>query len=167
MKGETVKVYATYREVRLIQRFLGGELKEGSAENLTARRALARLLRKPEQQLDLGLRWALAELFDPDRPLAYSRKGPVRLGRDDEQPFMIYLKRRRRGKPTKEAMDERDIAVFIWHQRFVRHQQMKNIILAAIKKFGLKRTQLQKIWKHWQPILKREYSDSRIRNTLD
>jgi hypothetical protein len=119
MKEETIKVYATQHEVRLIGRFLAGELKEGSAENLTARRALARLLRNPEQQLDLGLRWALAELFDPDPPLAYSHNGPIRLARSDECPLIIHLKRRRRGRPERDAVTEKEIAEFICATRSI------------------------------------------------
>ena len=137
---ETTKVYASRREIALIGQFLARELKEGSAENLTARRALARLLRKPEQHLDLGLRWALAELFDPDAPLAYSRNGPIRLGQDDGCPWIINLKQRRRGRPAKEATTGKDIALFIWHR--YGKQPMKRIVASATKRFGLKRTRI-------------------------
>ena len=151
------KVYATRREVDLILQFLSGQLKEGSNENLNARRALARLLRRPEQRLDLGLRWALAELFDPDPPPLVDGEGHC--GKDDEQPFIIHLKRRRRGKPAKETVAERDIAVFIWDRHGKR--QMRDIVRAATKKFGPKRTQILKIWEKWQPILKWQFRAER------
>jgi hypothetical protein len=149
---ETIKVYATYREVALVGRFLSGELKEGSAENLTARRVLARLLRRPEQQLDLGLRWALAKLFDPDPPPLADGEG--RCGKEDEQPFMLHLKRRRRGRPEKE-MTESQIAEFIWQQRYTQHRQMQDVIDDVKKMFGTGRRRAFEIWKRWQPILQR------------
>ena len=153
MKKETIKVYATYHEVGLIGRFLSGELKEGSSENLTARRALARLLRTPAQRLDLGLRWTLADLIDADiRCPDRKTKGYY------EQPHIFVLKRRQpRGQPVKprDAATERKIAEFIWHRHGKR--QMKEIIRDAAKKFGVSRTRVYEIWKDWRPVLKRDF----------
>lgn len=113
-------------------------LKEGSAEEKEARRALAKLLRNPGRQLDTGLRWALAELVDPD---------------EDCNPRRIRFVRRRKGKPSKVLAD-REIAEFIWSQRRAG-EKTRNIIPEATKKFGLKKSRVLAIWERWQPILRR------------
>lgn len=111
-------------------------LKEGSPEELEARRALARELRK-STPLDLGLRFLIADLVDPD----------------DEAGRRIRFGHRRRGTPSN-ALAEKEIAEFIWSQ--VRSGvKTEAAAVQAIKKFGLERTRIFEIWSHWQPILKR------------
>jgi hypothetical protein len=66
-------------------RFRQKYLKDGSPEELDARRALTRLLRR-SGDLDRGLRETLAGLFDPDPPPGEQRK--------------IKVVNRRRGKLT-------------------------------------------------------------------
>ena len=112
-------------------------LKDGSPEELEARRALARELRK-STPLDLGLRFLIADLVDPDR---------------DEGGRRIRFERRRRGQPSN-ALAEKEIAEFIWSQ--VRSGvKTEAAAVQAIKRFGLERTRIFEIWSHWQPILKR------------
>ena len=140
----------------LIAQFLSGQLKEGSAENLAARRALAQHLRT-SRRLDLGLRFALADLIDVDIRCPNSKSHGY-----DEQPHILVLKRRQpRGQPVKarDAAAERKIAEFIWHQR--GKPLVKQI---AAEKFGVSRTHVYEIWKDWQPVLKREFR-SRNRTT--
>jgi hypothetical protein len=111
-------------------------LKEGSPEELEARRALARMLRT-SLPLDLGVRFLLADMIDPD----------------NECDRRIRFGHRRKGKPSN-AIADKEIAEFIWSQ--VRSGvKTEAATVQAIKRFGLGRTRIFEIWSHWQPILKR------------
>jgi hypothetical protein len=112
-------------------------LRDGSPEELAARRALARLLRT-SSPLDLGLRFVLADLIDPDCD-AVERK--------------IRFERRRKGKPSS-AHTEKTISEFIWAlvEDGVKREAAFH---SAMDRFGLKRSRILKIWSDWQPILKR------------
>jgi hypothetical protein len=112
-------------------------LKDGSPEEQEARRALARILRT-SLPLDLGLRFLIADLIDPDR---------------DEIDRRIRFGHRRKGKPSN-ALAEKEIAEFIWSQ--VRSGvKTEEAVFQAAERFGLERTRIFEIWSHWQPILKR------------
>jgi hypothetical protein len=52
-------------EIKSIVDWLGGKFKEGSADDLKARRTLARALR--DRPLDRDLLFMLADLIDPDQ----------------------------------------------------------------------------------------------------
>jgi hypothetical protein len=111
-------------------------LKEGTPNEVKARRALARML-KTSLPLDLGVRSVLADLIDPDCDT--DRK--------------IRFEHRRKGKPSN-VVAEREIGEFIWSKREAG-EQMKNVLSDASKKFGLKRARINNIWKRLQPILQR------------
>jgi hypothetical protein len=113
-------------------------LKEGAAEEKEARRALAKLLRNPSRRLDTGLRWALAELIDPD---------------EDLNPRRIRFADRRKGRRSNSLAD-REIAEFIWSKRRAG-EKTRNIIPEAEQEFGLKKSRVLAIWQKWQPILRR------------
>jgi hypothetical protein len=113
-------------------------LKDGSDEEKEARRALARELRS-SAPLNLGLRFILADLIDPDR---------------DEINRRIRFENRRKGKPSTNALAEKTIAEFIWSQ-VQAGVKAESAINSAKQKFGLGRSRIFKIWSHWQPILKR------------
>lgn len=106
-------------------------------EELEARRALARML-KTSLPLDLGLRFLIADLIDPDC---------------DEINRQIRFENRRKGKPSNAAA-EKQVAEFIWSQRQTG-VTMKRTVIDATAKFGLNRSRVLAIWKIWQPILQR------------
>lgn len=108
-------------------------LKDGSPEELKARRALARYLRT-SRPIDFGVRWTLAAMVDPDC---------------EEEARRICFKQRREGQPSRSAAAEKTIA------EFIRTCPGSKPIAQAVAKFGLSRTSVEAIWRHWQPILKR------------
>jgi hypothetical protein len=112
-------------------------LKDGSDEEKEARRALARLLRT-SRPLDLGVRYIIADLIDPDF---------------DEMNRRIRFENRRKGKPS-DAAAEKQVAEFIWSQRQTG-VTMKRTVIDATAKFGLNRSRVLAIWKIWRPILQR------------
>jgi hypothetical protein len=112
--------------------------RKGSPDELEARRALTRMLRT-SLPLDPGVRFVIADLFDPDL---------------SEVDRIIRLEYRRRGKRSNAAA-EKEIAEFIWAQRRGGAKMMKSAVPAAMEKFGLKEKRILAIWKNWQPILQR------------
>jgi hypothetical protein len=112
-------------------------LKEGSQEELEARRALARILRS-SKPLDLGLRCILADMIDPDR---------------DEVERTIRFKNRREGKRSN-AEAEKTVAEYVAAQ-IEGGGKVEFAVMKAIEKFGLKRTRVLEIWQIWKPILQR------------
>lgn len=112
-------------------------LRNGSTDEKEARRALARVLRTTVP-LEVGLRFIIAELIDPDC---------------DEIDRRIRFEYRRKGKPSN-AYAERLIAEFIW-ARVQTGEKAESAVAHAMGKFGLGRSRVMKIWGHWQPILKR------------
>jgi hypothetical protein len=113
-------------------------LRKGSAEEKHARRALAKVLRTAKP-LDLGLRWYLADLVDPDT----------------DTPRRIVFENRGAGRQSNADI-EKQVAESLW-----REKQAGGKIEAAIKlakkDFGLERSSVKKIWRVWKPILEREY----------
>jgi hypothetical protein len=112
-------------------------LKEGSAEELEARRALARVLRT-SKPLDLGLRFCIADLIDPD---------------NDGDGRRIRFEQSRKGKPSN-ALAEREVAKSIWLQ-VQAGVKTESAIKSATQEFGLQRSRILEIWGHWKPILRR------------
>jgi hypothetical protein len=104
-------------------------LKNGSAEELEARRALVRYLRK-SRPIDLGIRWVIADLVDPDC---------IEIDRQ------IRIEHRRKGKPSKSALAEKKIAEFVWSQ-VQAGIKAESAIKSAKEKFGLGRSRIFKIW---------------------
>ena len=108
-------------------------LKENSAEELKARRALARYLRASRSQVDLGLRFAIADLIDPDC---------------DVEPRKIRFERRNKGRPARDAITEKVIADLVGAQRAMKRE-------SVIRKLGISRSEAFDIYKRWQPIFRR------------
>jgi hypothetical protein len=124
-------------DIELIRDLLCGRSVERDARYLDAKRALARMLRS-SKPLDLTVRFALAELLDPDcdsqqRQLRFSfkRKGGVSDAWAEQRAAQLIQARKREGV------------------------KMEAIIWEAWEKFGLKRARVFEIWRTWQPILKR------------
>jgi hypothetical protein len=103
--------------------------RKGSPDELEARRALARML-KTSLPLDPGLRFVLADLFDPDR---------------NEIDRIIRFESRRRGRPSNAAA-EKEIAEFVWSRRRAGVKS-RPAVQEATEKFGLKRSRVLAIWK--------------------
>jgi hypothetical protein len=112
-------------------------LKDGSPEEREARQALARMLRTT-LPLDLGVRFLLADMTDPDREEASRR---------------IRFENRRKGKPSNAAA-EKEVAEFIW-SKIQAGEKTESAIKSVMEEFGLRRSRALEIWSHWQPILKR------------
>jgi hypothetical protein len=109
----------------------------GSREELEARRALARMLRS-SRPLDLGLRFILADMIDPDR---------------DEVERTILFKYRREGKRSNPVA-EKTVAEYVAAQ-LEDSGKLESAIAKAMEKFDLKRTRVLDIWRVWKPILQR------------
>ena len=107
-------------------------LKENDDEELEVRRALADHLRYAHP-LDLGLRFIIADLIDPDC---------------DAERRKIRFERRNKGRPTRDAITEEAIA------RFIASQKRKPIKMAR-HKFGVSRSDASEIRKRWQQIFRR------------
>lgn len=112
-------------------------LKDGSAEEKEARRALARYLRT-SRPIDLGVCRAIADLLDPD------------CVKNERRIRFMY---KREGNRS-DALAEKAVAEFIW-SRVQSDMAWKRVLGAVEDKFGLKRTRTNDIWDHWEPILKR------------
>jgi len=112
-------------------------LKEGSAEEKEARHALARMLRS-SRPIDLGVRYLIAAMIDPDC---------------DEADRRIRFEHKRKGQRSN-ALAEKEVAEFI---RSLRQsgKQMKLAVDNARQEFGLKQSRVKAIWGLWGPILKR------------
>lgn len=133
---------AATRDDKLIVHLLGGRvtwdkrglpqhhyLQDGSAEELRARRALARYLRT-SRTIDFGLRCLLADMIDPACEEAERR---------------ICFKHRREGQPAKSALAQKTIA------EFIRTCPGPKPIAQAVAKFELSRTSVETIWRAANP----------------
>jgi hypothetical protein len=120
------------QQVRAIIDWLAGELKEGSVEDLAARRALAEVLR--HEKLDMGIRLLLANLIDPD-------------SRDDIGLWLVF----KRPQGRTKTIDRRKVAAIIWKQ--VKAGIKKEAAVAdAMKKCGVKsRDKALAAYKEWKP----------------
>ena len=113
------------------QRYLGN----GSPDEKKACKALARELRT-SRPLDLGIRFILADLIDPDR---------VEIDR------RIRFENRRRGRQSN-AQAEKQIAEAIWSM-VQAGTKTESAVAHAMKTFGLGRSRVMEIWGLWKPIL--------------
>jgi hypothetical protein len=111
-------------------------LKPGSAKELEARRALAKVLRTEH---DWSVQTALADMIDPDS--GYYR--------------YIHFQNRRAGKPN-EFQAEYHIAEFIL-TRTKGGKLTKRVIGEVEDKFGVHTRHTRKIWTRWKQALVREY----------
>jgi hypothetical protein len=113
-----------------------GDLKEGSAEELEARRIIARLLRS-SRPLNLGFRSMLADLIDPD---------------DDVAEHRFVLKQRPGNR--KRSADHCRIAVYVW-RRVAEGAQIKAAAIDAMGHFRVKRSTVMAAWSKWKPHIER------------
>ena len=114
-------------------------LKDGSAEEKDARRALARMLRT-SLPLNAGLRFTLGNLIDPDQELVERR---------------IRFEYRHKGKPSN-WLAEKEIAEFIW-ARVQDGRLTKPVFNQTQEMSGLERSRIRDIWRRWKPILVRRH----------
>lgn len=135
------------RDQRRILELLGGRtkrgqlrsyLKDNSAAEKEARRALAKELRKGAP-LDLGLKFYIADLIDPD-------------GMSDRR---IRFVNRRRGNRS-DAQAENDIAEFIW-AKAPTGKLKKAVEYEVAQRFGIRRSRIRNIWRVWKPVLERRH----------
>ena len=105
------------QEIRSVIDWLAGKFKEGSVKDLAARRALAQVLRR--EKLDTGLRYALANLIDPDQ-------------QDDLGLWLVF----KRAQGRKKTIDWRKVAAIIWKQ-----------VKAGIKKEVAVADAMKKLWR--------------------
>jgi hypothetical protein len=112
--------------------WLSGELKEGTAAELDARRTLARMLRSGP--LVLGVRVGLANAIDPDM-------------RDSVGSWLTF--KRSRGNRSGK-MDHRRIAAVVWHRR-AAGDPFEAAIRAAMSKCKASRATVTAAWREWSP----------------
>jgi hypothetical protein len=98
-------------------------------------------LRASRSQVDLGLRFAIADLIDPDC---------------DAEPRKIRFERRRKGRPARDAITEKAIITdLIGAQRAMKRE-------SVIRELGISRSEAFDIYKRWQPIFRRPASEAYI-----
>jgi hypothetical protein len=120
------------QEVKAIIDWLTGKFKEGSAEDLKARRELAKVLR--HGPLDRNLLRILADLIDPDQ-------------RDDLGLWLIF----KRAQGRRKTMDRRRVAAIIWKQVSAGIKK-ESAVADAMKKCGVKsRDKALAAYKEWKP----------------
>ena len=119
-------------------------LKEGSQQEVDARRAIARLLRS-NGPLDRQLRTNLADLFEPSPPAWEQRK--------------IRIVSRRRGRPI-DHISNTQIAEHVWEQ--VRAgAKVTAAIESAADEFGVEPETVTKIWGKYKRSLEDVYGPAR------
>jgi hypothetical protein len=112
--------------------WLTGRLKDGSPEDLEARRALAWSLRYGP--LDRGRRFMLARLIDPDM----------------REILSLYLAfKRPRG--AKRTMDRRKVAAIIWKQ-FKAGTKKEAAVADAMEKCKVSRSKALEAYAEWEPL---------------
>lgn len=122
--------------VKNLVQWLSGER---DADEAGARRALADLLRG-SRPLDVGLRFILADLFDPDSEIDRS----------------LAIKRARGNR--KNQLDQRRIAAHIWRATQAGCK-LKRAVGAAAHDFGCHQSTVYEAWTQWRPIFE-EYADT-------
>ena len=119
-------------------------LKEGSQQEVDARRAIARLLRS-NGLLDRQLRTNLADLFEPSPPAWEQRK--------------IRIVSRRRGRPI-DHISNTQIAEHVWEQ-VGAGAKVTAAIESAADEFGVEPETITKIWGKYKRSLEDVYGPAR------
>jgi hypothetical protein len=117
-------------DVASIIDWLAGNFKEGSADDLKARRALAEVLRYGP--LDPGLRFILADLIDPEM-------------RDDLSLWLVF----KRPPGRTKSVDYRNVAAVIW-ERIQAGDPKEAAYQHAVDTQNVKLTVAKKAYKEWQ-----------------
>jgi hypothetical protein len=121
--------------------WLAGRFKEGSPEDLEARRALARFLRGPLGPLDQAPLFMLAALIDPDK-------------RDDLSLWLVF--KRPRGNRSR-PMNHRRVAAVIWHELRAGKPQ-KAAVSIAREKCKVSRSKALEAFDEWKPLFEKHGS---------
>jgi len=125
------------RVIACISEWLDGKLKEGSTDDLKARRALAKALRYGPP--DRGLLFMLAGVIDPDC-------------RDDLSFWLVF--KRQPGNRSK-SIDHRRVAAIIWHELRAGKRQ-KAAVSIAMEKCGVgSRDKALAAYNRWKPIFEK------------
>ena len=124
------------RRGRLRSRYL----KEGSQEEVDARRAIARLLRS-NAPLDRQLRTGLAGLFDPGPPALDQRK--------------ITIVWRRRGRYI-DHLSNTQIGEHIRAER-IAGKAFDDAIESAVREFRVSEERAKQIWGKYRPLFEKVY----------
>jgi hypothetical protein len=119
----------------LIEWLVRGELRKGSPRELQARRTLTRMLRsEPERDL-WGLRFILADAFDPD-------------GEGGQRLFLKRTPGRRR------RINDRHVAAYIY-QRKQAGVKLESAVKEVTTKFNVSRSTAIGAWTKWRPYIER------------
>ena len=119
-------------EHKLIIDWIAGRFRDGSIEDLAARRAIARRLR--HGPLSVELLAGLATLIDPDFREVHG--------------WWLAAKRPR-GRP--KSVDDRRVAATVW-QELKRGQRMKVAVAEAMGKFGITSPgKVYEAFRKWKP----------------
>jgi hypothetical protein len=116
-------------EGALIRDWLSGKLKDGTGDDLAARRLIAQSLRSMK---DPGILFAVADLIDPD---------------SDHLTQKLIL-RGKRGVPRR--VDHRAVAVHIWHQ-VNAGIPVESAVQGAMDEFDISRSPAMDAWSTWRP----------------
>jgi hypothetical protein len=122
-------------DVQALREWYRGDLKEGSARDLRARRTLAQMLRYAKP-LDLGLRWVLADAFDPDG------EGDLRLS----------LKRKR---GRRKQINDRHVAAYVYQQTKAG-EKFESAVEGAMAAFKVSRGGVTGAFSIWRPHFDRD-----------
>jgi len=120
-------------------------LKEGSQQEVDARRAIARLLRS-NGPLDRQLRTNLADLFEPSLPPAWEQR-------------KITIGSRRRGRRV-DHISNTQIAEHVWEQ-VGAGAKVTAAIESAADEFGVEPETITKIWGKYKRLLEAIYGPAR------
>ena len=122
-------------DVQALREWYRGDLKEGSARDLRARRTLAQMLRYAKP-LDLGLRWTLADAFDPD----------------GESDLRLSLKR----KPgRRKHINDRHVAAYVYQQTKAG-EKFESAVEGAMAAFKVSRGKVTGAFSIWRPHFDRD-----------
>jgi hypothetical protein len=122
-------------DIQALIEWLRGDLREGSARDLQARRTLARMLRS-SKPLDPGVRFILADAVDPD-------------GESGER---LVLKR----KPgRRQRVNERHVAAYVY-QRKKAGVKAESAVKEAMTKFNVGRSTVTGALSKWRPHFERD-----------
>ena len=118
-----------------VKAWLRGDIKEGSPDDLEARRTIARMLRSE----DVSLIRILADAIDPDNT------GSGWIGRLIMKP---------RGPGRRRRVEQRRIAAFVY-QRTSDGVPVESAVKEAEGKFAVESSTVYSAWSKWRPHIER------------
>jgi hypothetical protein len=126
---------ASDEQVHMAAKWISGELKDGTPEELEARRTFAEILRST-LPLDMSLRVMLAARIDPD-------------SRDSFEWLAFH---RAPGRMTRH--DLRRIAATVWHHHVVAGDSWESAVAQAEKEHRVSRATVTAAWHKWSPVFR-------------